>query len=71
MTAVIRAKTWEQRREDKVKAEYVRLSEENRRLQKENQILEFDYASAMGRVCDLEDRIQRMISLIEIKEVRS
>ncbi len=32
MTAVIRAKTWEQRRDDKITAEYVRLSEENRQL---------------------------------------
>ncbi|MDA8620237.1 hypothetical protein N9L28_05670 [Luminiphilus sp.] len=71
MTAVIRAKTWEQHRDHKITAGYVRLSEENRRLKKEIQILEFDYNSAMERVCDLEDRIENMISLIENKEVRS
>ena len=32
MTEVIRRKTWEQRREEKISAEYVRLSEENREL---------------------------------------
>lgn len=32
MTAVIRRKTWEERREEKISAEYVRLSEENRQL---------------------------------------
>jgi hypothetical protein len=32
MTEVIRRKTWEQRRDEKISAEYVRLSKENREL---------------------------------------
>ena len=58
MTAVIRAKTWEQRREDKITAEYVRLSEENRQLKA-------DYLSA------LEQLQEAQIQLQLAKEVRS
>ena len=58
MTAVIRAKTWEQRRENKITAEYVRLSEENRQLKA-------DYLSA------LEQLQEAQIQLQLAKEVRS
>ena len=71
MAEVIRAKTWEQRRtsetsslrDDKITAEYVRLSEENRKQQKEIKALKLDYDSAMERVCDLEERIKNITAL--------
>ena len=72
-TAVIRAKDYEQSREDyrateRAIYEHAQLSEENRRQQKEIQALKLDYDSAMKRVCDLEDRIKNITAIIEIEE---
>ena len=54
MTAVIRAKTWEQRRDEKITAEYVRLSEENRELRHELQSLRKDYIAAVEQIQELQ-----------------
>jgi hypothetical protein len=62
MTAVIRRKTWEQRQDDKITAEYVRLSNENRALK-------IDYNSAMEQLHELQARIETVLETL--KEVRS
>ena len=56
MTAVIRAKTWEQRRDDKITAEYVRLSEENRELRHELHNLRKDYMAAVEQIQELQTK---------------
>ena len=58
MTAVIRRKTWEERRADKIEREYVRLSEENRQLKA-------DYLAALEQLQEVQIQLQLA------KEVRS
>ena len=58
MTAVIRRKTWEQRRDEKITAEYVRLSEENRQLRA-------DYLAVLEQLQEVQIQLQLA------KEVRS
>lgn len=62
MTAVIRAKTWEQRREEKISAEYVRLSEENRQLKA-------DYLAAIEQLQALQIRVATVSEIL--KEVQA
>ena len=62
MTEVIRAKTWEQRREDKITAEYVRLSEENRKLKAH-------YLEAVEQIQALQMRVATVCEIL--KEVQS
>jgi hypothetical protein len=58
MTAVIRRKTWEQRQDDKITAEYVRLSNENRALK-------IDYNSAMEQLHELQIRIETVLETLK------
>ena len=59
MTAVIRAKTWEQRRDDKITAEYVRLSEENRKLKAH-------YLEAVEQIQELQIRLSEVLTGVEL-----
>ena len=61
MTAVIRRKTWEERRADKIEREYVRLSEENRKLKAE-------YLDAIEQVTDLQIRLNGLMTIIDLQE---
>ena len=65
MTAVIRAKTWEQRREEKVTAEYVRLSEENRELKHELRNLRMDYLTAVEQLGEQIQELQQQIAEVK------
>ena len=58
MTAVIRAKTWEQRREEKIAAEYVRLSEENRERRD-------SYLEAIEQIQELQIRLSEVLTGVE------
>lgn len=51
MTAVIRRKTWEERRDEKITAEYVRLSKENRQLRA-------DYLAALEQLQEVQIELQ-------------
>ena len=54
MTAVVRRKTWEERRADKIEREYVRLSEENRELRHELLNLRKDYMAAVEQLQEVQ-----------------
>lgn len=62
MSEVIRAKTWEQCRIDKITEEYIRLSNENRALKA-------DYNSAMEQLHEMQTCIETVLATL--KEVRS
>lgn len=62
MTAVIRRKSWEERRADKISREYTRLSEENRQLRA-------DYLAAIEQLQELQMRVVTVSEIL--KEVRA
>ena len=50
-------KTWEQRRDEKITAEYVRLSNENRELRHELLNLRKDYMAAVEQLQELQTKL--------------
>ena len=52
-----KAKTWEQRRDEKITAEYVRLSNENRELRHQLLNLRKDYMAAVEQLQELQPKL--------------